>query len=227
MYAVDNGLCKTNPASKSIRLPKIEKAAKTAWTQVQYDKAYAYAKEFPNGLALMLLMETGISRSELLGLRHEDIDTQNKVLHIRQGLVSYQDRENEQWVLVSDGLKNNYRRRDIPLVEPELLRRLSERPIEIEVNRQIVKTEFVFHSPEGKPYDPQNWNKRVFNRFMDALVKTHPEIPKLSAHELRHTRATLWLERGVSPLMVAKLLGHTDLKKLFVFLSYSPDYYIW
>lgn len=36
----------------------------------------------------------------------------------------------------------------------------------------------------------------------------------LSAHELRHTRATLWLAQGISPLMVAKLLGHSDTKML-------------
>lgn len=49
---------------------------------------------------------------------------------------------------------------------------------------------------------------------MNALVKAHPEIPKLSAHELRHTRATLWIAQGVSPMMAARLLGHSDLKML-------------
>ena len=77
-----------------------------------------------------------------------------------------------------------------------------------------IPTEQVFHSPEGKPYQPNNWENRVFRRFMRALRARHPEIPELSPHELRHTRATLWIARGMDPYMAARLLGHSDLKML-------------
>lgn len=49
---------------------------------------------------------------------------------------------------------------------------------------------------------------------MDDLAAEYPDIPKLTPHELRHTRATLWLAQGVPELMVAKLLGHCDLRML-------------
>ena len=49
---------------------------------------------------------------------------------------------------------------------------------------------------------------------MRDLIKAHPDIPKLTPHELRHTRATLWLAQGVSPHMVAKLLGHCGTQML-------------
>ena len=216
-HAVENGLCKSNPVTKSIRLPKIERADKTAYTQEQYDIAYEFAKNYPDGLSIMLLLETGISRSELLGLTWDDFDPDRGIIHIRQGLVSYKDAD-EGCVTVSDGLKNEYRRRSIPIVEPELLKRLREKPRHITYtvgNTEIpVETTNIFHSPEGKPYQPNNWNNRVFLRYMNALVKAHPEIPKLSAHELRHTRATLWIAQGVSPMMAARLLGHSDLKML-------------
>ncbi len=216
-HAVENGLCKSNPVTKSIRLPKIERADKTAYTQEQYDIAYEFAKNYPDGLSIMLLLETGISRSELLGLTWDDFDPERGIIHIRQGLVSYKDADNG-CVTVSDGLKNEYRRRSIPIVEPELLKRLREKPRQITYtvgNTEIsVETTHIFHSPEGKPYQPNNWNNRVFLRYMNALVKVHPEIPKLSAHELRHTRATLWIAQGVSPMMAARLLGHSDLKML-------------
>ena len=54
----------------------------------------------------------------------------------------------------------------------------------------------------------------MFNRFMKDLRSEHPEIPRLTPHELRHTRATLWLAQGITPLMTMKLLGHSDLKML-------------
>lgn len=216
-HAVENGLCKSNPVTKSIRLPKIERADKTAYTQEQYDIAYEFAKNSPDGLSIMLLLETGISRSELLGLTWDDFDPEQGIIHIRQGLVAYKNADGH-CVTESDGLKNEYRRRSIPIVEPELLRRLREKPRHITYtvgNTEIsVETTHIFHSPEGKPYQPNNWNNRVFLRYMNALVKAHPEIPKLSAHELRHTRATLWIAQGVSPMMAARLLGHSDLKML-------------
>lgn len=216
-HAVENGLCKSNPVTKSIRLPKIERADKTAYTQEQYNIAYEFAKNYPEGLSIMLLLETGISRSELLGLTWNDFDSERGIIHIRQGLVSYKDAE-EGCVTVSDGLKNEYRRRSIPIVEPELLKRLREKPKQIAYTvgniEILVETTHIFHSPEGKPYQPNNWNNRVFLRYMNALIKVHPEIPKLSAHELRHTRATLWIAQGVSPMMAARLLGHSDLKML-------------
>lgn len=220
--AVDNGLCKVNPASKSIRLPKIEPPQKRAYTAKEYEVAYSFAKSHPLGLPIMLMMETGITRSELLGLQWNDIDIENKVLRINQGLVAYQDLDQGCWVMESTGLKNKYRRREIPLVDEELLQQLSQktRVIKVKLGRkknapvQTVQTEFVFHSPEGKPYQPQNWSKRVFNRFMEDLHREHPELPQLTPHELRHTRATLWLAQGIPDLMVAKLLGHCDLKML-------------
>lgn len=219
-HAVENGLCQMNPALRSIRIPKVERANKKAYTQMEYSKAYTFAKSHPDGLPIMLMMETGISRSELLGLQWEDIDTENKVLHVRQGLVAYQALDEKAWILESSGLKNAYRRRDIPLVDDDLINRLAEKPQIIQVKgkqkeaEEMIQTKFVFHSPEGLPYQPNNWSNRVFLPFMRELRKAYPELPSLSPHELRHTRATLWLAQGISPLMVAKLLGHSDVKML-------------
>lgn len=219
--AVDDGLCRINPVAKSVRLPKVERAEKMAYTKEQHDMVYEFAKNHPNGLAIMVLMETGVSRSELLGLTWKDLDRENGILHVNQGLVSYRDVD-EGWVTEADGLKNEYRRRSIPIVEPELLQRLREKPEQISItpNRykpeitETVDTTFIFHSPKGKAYQPNNWNNRVFLPFMRDLHKAHPEIPMLSVHELRHTRASLWIAGGMAPYMAARLLGHTDLKML-------------
>ena len=86
-----------------------------------------------------------------------------------------------------------------------------------------VESEFVFYSPEGRPYQPQNWSRRVFNRFMEDLLAAHPELPRLTPHELRHTRATLWLAQGVPELMVAKLLGDCDLKMLAKIYDHTSE----
>ena len=169
----------------------------------------------------MVLMETGISRSELLGLRWEDLDADAGILHIRQGLIAYNNLDGKRWTLEAQGLKNKYRRRSIPIIDQDLLQRLREKPREITITSRCspvkgttVKTEYIFHSPEGQPYQPQNWVKRIYDRFMEDMAAQYPHIPKLSPHELRHTRTTLWLAQGVSPYMVGKLLGHSGTQML-------------
>lgn len=87
-------------------------------------------------------------------------------------------------------------------------------PRSIVVDGAAVMPKYVFCSPEGKPYQPNNWCNRVFRPYMRALHKAYPDVPELSPHELRHTRATLWIAQGVDPYMVARLLGHSDLKML-------------
>ena len=165
----------------------------------------------------MLLMETGCSRSELLGLRFTDFDAEQGLLHINQGLVSVNSKE-VGTALIADGLKNGYRHRTIPILEPRLLARLKAEPSIITLDsgekKRTVEAEYIFHSPEGKAYIPRNWYEREYKPFMRALIKAHPEIPLLTPHELRHTRATLWSAQGVPQHLIADLLGHCDTRML-------------
>lgn len=222
--AVDNQLCSKSPLTKSIKLPKYEtRVQKQAYTQEQYDTAYAFAKGWRNGLSIVLLLETGISRSELLGLRWEDLDTENKCLRINQGLVVYHSDEQDKLVMESSGLKNKFRKRAVPITDDELWERLCNIPRTVEVNGETVSPENIFYSPEGKPYQPNKWSNRVFKPFMKDLHKEYPEIPELSPHELRHTRATLWIAQGIDPYMVARLLGHSDLKMLTKIYDHTSE----
>ena len=126
----------------------------------------------------------------------------------------YHDVDEDKQVLCSNGLKNKFRKRAVPITDDALWLRLTQAPRTVTVGNREVPTEYIIHSPEGKAYNPNNWANRVFRPFMQRLHKEHPEIPMLSPHELRHTRATLWIAQGVDPYMVARLLGHSDLKML-------------
>ena len=218
-HAKEEGYCKENAASASIiRLPKYHRVIeKHAFSQQEYDTTYEFAVNHPKGLAIMLLMETGCSRSELLGLRFEDFDAEHGILHINQGLVSVNSKDSGE-TLIAAGLKNGYRHREIPILEPRLLARLKAEPKTITIssgeNERTVKAEYIFHSPEGKAYIPRNWYEREYKPFMRALVKAHPKIPLLTPHELRHTRATLWSAQGVPQHLIADLLGHCDTRML-------------
>lgn len=213
--AVDNQVCTKNPITNSINLPKYEtRYKKQAYSQEEYNTVYRFAKKHKHGLAIMTLLETGVSRSELLGLRFSDLDITNKCIHINQGLVAYHSDDVGKQVLESSGLKNKFRKRSIPITDNDLWERLSQAPRTVIIGTKTIILEHIFSSPEGKPYQPNNWSNRVYKSFMKDLSEAYPDIPILSPHELRHTRATLWIAQGIEPYMVARLLGHSDLNML-------------
>lgn len=220
--AIDDDLCYKNPVNKNIKLQStVSPTEKNAYTQAEYDTVWEFARSHPYGLAIMVMMETGISRSELLGLRWDNLDLDNKIIHIEQGLVQQKSTETDKLVLAADGLKNKFRRRPIP-ISSDLANAIKAKPVTIYVggNKQRdiepkpIRTEYVFHAPNGGPSRPDNWYKREYANFMSDLRAAHPEIKSLTPHELRHTRATLSANDNVDLLQLAKLLGHSDLSML-------------
>lgn len=219
--AVENGVCAQNPVTSTLKLSsKIPPKVKHTWTAAQYKTAYDFARRH-GCLDIMVLMETAISRSELLGLTKDDFDSERRMLHLNNGLVQLKNSETEKIELVHDGLKNQYRHRDVP-ISNELAVRLFLRPKVIYVGGNArkrippkrVEPIYIFHAPHGGPFSPTNWYHRRFKSFMDELCNEHPEIPPLTPHEFRHTRATLLKDEGKDIYSIARLLGHRDLNML-------------
>ena len=220
--AIDDDLCYKNPVNKNIKLQStVSPTEKNAYTQDEYDIVWDFARSHRFGLSIMVLMETGISRSELLGLRWDNLDLDNRVIFVEQGLVQQKSTETDALILVSDGLKNRFRRRPIP-ISVELANALKNKPRVIYVGGnqkkgaepKAIQTEYVFHAPNGGPSRPDNWYKREYSAFMADLHSAHPDTKMLTPHELRHTRATLSANDSVDLLQLAKLLGHSDLNML-------------
>ena len=213
--AVDDGLREKTPITKRIRLSStIPPAKKIIWTPMQYEIAWQFAKQHQNGLDIMVLMETGMTRSELLGLTWADYDHKTAILRLEDGLALCKNPHTGQAELIHDKLKNKYREREIPLSK-ELNGCLYLKPKVARTATGVIITKHIFHAPQGGPYSPDNWYKRVLKKFMRDLHEEYPDIPILTTHELRHTAATyLARHKKIDLLSLADLLGHKDLKML-------------
>jgi len=63
-------------------------------------------------------------------------------------------------------------------------------------------SDFVFTGPAGCSYHPQSVSKTL------ARLSDGAGLPRLTAHGLRHTSATIMLASGVPPKVAAERLGH-------------------
>lgn len=208
--AIEERILVYSPITRGLRLKSNKPpATKNHWTKEQYDLAMNFVLQHPKGLSLHILLETGISRSELLGLVWSDFDPGGRFLSISNGLVYMRDPHLGRGVLVHQGLKNKYRRRNIPITKM-LAARLMLQANEIRSH----KGQYIIHAPRGGAYNPHNWHKREFIPVMDALVNTHPEVIPLTPHELRHTVATVQANEKLDLHLLAQLLGHSDLDML-------------
>jgi len=152
----------------------------------------------------MLASSTGMRRSELLGLRWEDVELDSARLSVRQALVLVENRP-----LLRPTTKSAAARRSISLdtETTRLLRRWRMTQLEERMlcGEGYEETELVATRQDGSWIHPER-----FSRWFDGH-RTRAGLPRIRAHDLRHTHATLLLQAGVHPKVVQERLGHSSI----------------
>lgn len=142
----------------------------------------------------LLLMLTGLSPNEALGLGWQHVDLDGEFVRVERTL------DCKRRTLIED-TKRPSRRREVPLVS-EILRVLREdwmaagRP----------NTGLVFKTIDGQPLDLDNLRSR---HFLPAL-KSAEITRRVRIYDLRHGFGTAGLEAGLDVKDVATLMGHSS-----------------
>lgn len=143
-FAIDEGLADRNPVTRRIYIQSaVPPQVKRVWTQEQYDKAWAFARYRLDAAHILTLMETGITRSELLGITQDDFDPAEKKLILRNGLVEMP--LDGKWVLEHNGLKNEHRAREIPISDELVSVILFQSQRVFLRGGKIVRPDYIFH----------------------------------------------------------------------------------
>ena len=141
-----------------------------------------------------LAVNTGMRRSELLGLRWKDIDDLN--IYISQ--VLHQAKGGE---IIIEEPKTEKSRRRIDIAPSTALELSRYREYKEAMNGD----DLVFTDYKGVPFKTSSIS-RSFNTALKNLG-----IDGVRFHDLRHTHATLMLKQNVNPKIIQERLGHSSI----------------
>ncbi|WP_418664381.1 tyrosine-type recombinase/integrase [Anaerotruncus massiliensis (ex Liu et al. 2021)] len=189
--AIDNDLCYKNPAKRVSPTSAREKNIKKVYTDDQIDFVEQYAKgTMPE---VILLIETGVRRGELIGMEWDDIDLEAETNSVNRSVADKK----------GGGVKINPPKHKSYRTNP-----LTDRALD--VLKSLPRTSrYVFPSKSGGPQSPNSWSRKL-DRFMRKLARDNPAIPMLTAHELRHTCGTRMRRNGTDIYSIQKFMGHKD-----------------
>lgn len=71
--------------------------------------------------------------------------------------------------------------------------------------------DYVFPLKNGQAQNPNTWSQKL-KRFMEDVHKYRPDVPALTAHELRHIYGTYLRRHGTDIYTIQKVMGHKDIK---------------
>lgn len=168
-----------------------------------------------------IALYTGMRIGEILALKKDDIDFNNKVIHIRRSLTKNAQGQ----VKLGDTTKTYNSIRDIPITS------LVESILKHSISNMILNiNNLLFVQCNGQLYPVSDLNgrfKRICvnanlsvvpyiikrkNKKTGEIKEIHSKTSTYNQHMLRHTYATRMIEAGISAEVLQKLLGHKDIQ---------------
>ena len=189
--AVSNGLCSSNPADGC----RLESMAGSQIKEVYNDRQIETASRWflSRMPEVVLLLETGMRRGELVGLHVEDIDRRHRLYHVRRSIAWVQGEPVER----------------APKCRSYRVCPLSERALQA-VDALQQRYHGIYLISGDNALRPDSWSRKL-KAEMARFAQAHPDIPELTAHELRHTYGTYLRRHGADIYSISKILGHRDI----------------
>jgi integrase len=198
--AVHYGLLMTNP-TQGAALPRYQHAEMRVLDESQVVQFLVAAHGSHYEALYYLAINTGMREGELFGLKWSDLHWDMGVLYVQRQVQSIPGKGK-----IFTEPKTVAGRRPLKLGEGVLQKlRIHKEQQAFQKALAVNKwkeNDLVFPTRIGTPEDPGNLRKD-FLRVLDMAG-----LPHIRFHDLRHTSASIQLNRGVPILVVSKRLGH-------------------
>lgn len=230
--AVRDDYIRSNPTDgimaeikKSHDWEKPKRHALTIEEQTAFISYIAASEQYIHWLPMFTcFLGTGCRVGELIGLRWEDCDFENRTISINHNLI-YRQQENGHMELHITTPKTSAGCRTIPMMEEVRKALLQEKMAQFSHERKNVEVDgysgFVFTNRFGDVYTPHTVNRAIeriykaYNAQETERAKKENREPLLirhfSAHNLRHTFCTRFCENETNVKVVQEIMGHADI----------------
>lgn len=193
------------PAKPEIPIPKVAKYRRPEpYTSSEAQKTIDAAPNERERAVLMLLFETGMRESEVLGLQWPQIDFEKKVITIdrqlRNHVVRHTKSKRPRWVPMSTQLI-------------KALKRILHMRSAFVICHDGSDPRF----ESGLPYSDA-WIKNVIRRTRETTGLRHVRV-----HDARHHFATRCSNAGMNAFDVQALLGHSDIRTTMDYVHPTPS----
>ena len=192
--AVRLGQLRQNVAERVVP-PRIKKHEVRTLTWEEVARFLQHVEDDQYRTLFLLDIQTGLRRSELLGLRWRDVNCSIAMLAVRRA-----------WIKLPSGRKTMSETKSgqsrvvyLPPQSIDALRLHREGQGKLSGD-----DDFVFCHSDGSPFDPDHVSKK-FKR-----IATEAGVGTLRFHDLRHTHATLMLSENVNLKVTSERLGHSS-----------------
>ena len=203
--AVRQGVLTRNPADH-VELPRADLPETETWTADELSRFLHYAEHHRLYAVWVLMCSTGLRRSEVLGVRWQNVNLEAESLAVVDTLVPV----NNKPVLRIGETKSRRSRRmiavdasTVAVLREHKARQNAER---LRAGEAWEDLDLVFCDELGGMVNPATFTRTTKRLAIEA------GLPPLTPHSAaRHTWATLALSSGVHPKVVQERLGHSSI----------------
>lgn len=207
-YAVKTDLIDVNPADK-VERPRKDRFTASFYDGNEVNRLFQAARGTPLELPVMLAAFYGLRRSEVVGLKWDAIDFENKTIAIRH-TVTVCAEKGRRIEVAADTTKTASSRRTLPLV-PAFQTKLAALKEQQEKNRILCGRSYCTDYLGYVLVDAMGNRLKLsyISTAFPALLKRNGLRP-IRFHDLRHSCASLLLKNGVLMKQIQEWLGHSD-----------------
>lgn len=200
--AIDADILVSNAAAKAKAAREQGKNVEPL-TPEQVKTLISFTRDHWMGPLIHIALGTGLRQGELLALRWQDVNFQEKSIQVQNTLT----RLNGQFVLSPPKTDKSQRK---VFLDDSSMRALERQAKQIEEARLVAGTKWVdwglvFSSTNGTPQHNSNVTHRVQKLMEEAGV------PRKTFHNLRHSAASLLYANGADIKMIQEVLGHSQI----------------